>query len=161
MALTTIHQGPYQDIPSSASPGLLFLKSFLPLLDSLVEDELSQLPALLAPQATFRINNAPPTPAEKVLPMLSMRAAKVARFAHEVETAWDIPRGGGRTVAYESTSVTVFKDDKEEVECKVKEFNLIELVEVEEGAWKAETLKTWMDSAPVTDRAKAVMGASK
>lgn len=63
MAQTTIHHGPSASIPTdgaSASPGLLFLKRFLAVLDSLVPEEVQTLTEYLAPGATFAINGGAP-----------------------------------------------------------------------------------------------------
>ncbi|OJD13045.1 hypothetical protein AJ78_06460 [Emergomyces pasteurianus Ep9510] len=71
-----------------------------------------------------------------------------------------------KTVMYESVSVTVFKSDPERKEVRVPEFNVIELEPVDgnsggdgergfEGLWAVE-LRCWMDSSPVTTRAKEI-----
>jgi hypothetical protein len=168
MAQTHIHHGSYQQIPPTASPGLLFLHSFLPVLDALEPSGSSSqsLSNFLAPGATFAINSGAAVTAEQVLPMLEMRGKMLARFGHDVHTAWDIAHpdnngeGETRTVMYESTSFTVFKNDPERAEALVKEFNVIELA-AEGGEWKATALRTYMDSSPVTQRAQALRGPKK
>lgn len=53
---------------------------------------------------------------------------------------------------YESTSITVFKEDPEHLEVKVPEFNIIEIETDGKGLWKAVELRTFMDAKPVQDR---------
>lgn len=153
MAETHTHHGSIDTIPSDASLGLLFLKSFLPIIDSLNFDG-EALSKLLTPDATFNINHHAPMATEIVLSVLSNRSTMVAKFGHELDTVWDIAKEDGtRTVLYQSTSTTVFKDDSEEL--KVKEFNVIELVSTEDGL-KAWQLRTYMDASPIENRAKAI-----
>lgn len=98
--------------------------------------------------------------------MLTMRGQKLARFGHEVHAAWDIEGGGdgdgpgSRTVMYESTSVTVFKDDPEATEIKVREFNVVELVGGE-GDWKARELRTFMDASAVYKHAQKLQAKTE
>lgn len=167
MAQTHIHKGSYQSIPGNASPGLLFLKAILPELDSLGPFlGTPQLANYLAPNATFIINNGAPVEASNVLGMLEMRASKLEKFGHNVDMAWDIDNAdGSRTVMYESTSVTVFKEDKEGVEVRIKEFNIIELAASSDGkglnGLHAVQLRAYLDGSPVVERATAMMKAEK
>ncbi|KAJ6443418.1 cell wall biogenesis protein Mhp1 [Purpureocillium lavendulum] len=185
MSQASIHRGSYTAIPADASPGLLFLKALLPELDSL--GPFAGTPALmslLTPTAVFIINGGPPIPARDMLPMFERRAETVAEFRHDVDVAWDVahesqnddddddndaaaaaagPGSGRRTVMYESTSVTVFRDDPERVEVRVREFNVVELVPTGEpggggggGAFKAAELRAFLDGAAVASRAQAV-----
>jgi hypothetical protein len=158
MATASIHKGSYQSIPSDASPGLIWLKSFLPILDSLNSQDHTALHEYLGPTATFAINNGEPKLAEQVLPMLAMRSTMVSKFLHDVHTVWDVGKEDGRrTVLYESTSTTVFKNDEEGQEIKVKEFNIIELEKGDNDALAAVELRTYMDPSPVSARAQTVM----
>lgn len=167
MAQTYIHKGPYQSIPEDASPGLLFLKALLPALDSLGPFHgTPDVANYLAPNAVFIINNGGPVQAASVLGMLEMRASKLSKFGHAVEMVWDIDNAdGSRTLMYESTSVTVFKEDSEGVEVKIKEFNVIELAKSVDGkglhGLQAIQLKAYLDGSPVADRAAAMMKARK
>ena len=62
--------------------------------------------------------------------------------------AWDVVKlGGTRTLMYESTCVVGFKGNEEGVECKVREFGVVELV-CEDGKWKAKDLRSFMDPSP-------------
>ena len=162
MATTTTHHG--GTIPITASPGLLFLRVFLPLLDSLDPAGLAALPAQFAPGSTFQINTNPPVPAEQVLASLAMRADKLSRFGHTLEAAWDVEHGDdgevARTVLYQSVSTTVFKADEEAVEVRVKELSVLELVVVE-GELKMRSQRTVLDMGAVIERARRFMGGPK
>ena len=97
-------------------------------------------------------------PAENVLPMLTTRGQKLSAFGHDVHIAWDIAKEyGSRTLMYESTSSTVFKEDAEGAVAEVEEFNIIELVSAGEGL-KADELRTFMGASSVSERARAAMG---
>jgi hypothetical protein len=165
MAQTHIHHGSYESIPSNASPGLLFLRDFIPILDSLEISPPLPLTSFLTPDAKFIINNGPPIPTQDVLAMFAMRSGKVAKFHHDLYRAWDIAKDNGlgsRTVMYESTSVTVFKQDPENAEVKVREFNIVELVpSKDDGAtsegFKACELRTFLDGSPVSARLKSIL----
>ena len=60
---------------------------------------------------------------------------------------------------YESTSVTVFKDDPEQAPVKVQEFNIVELEATasqfgsESPQYMAVELRTFMDAKSVQERA--------
>ncbi len=165
MTETHIHKGPYNDIPTNASPGLIFLKKLLPALDSLgpFDGELD-MTRYLAPDATFAMNGGPAMPANGILQMLPKRSAQLSKFHHDVHMAWDMPAADGsgrRTVMYESTSISSFKLDPENVEVKVGEFNIVELVPVADAATgatelKASQLRAFLDGAPVTARAQMI-----
>ncbi|RYP72101.1 hypothetical protein DL771_004432 [Monosporascus sp. 5C6A] len=161
MAGVSIHKGAYTSIGSDSSPGLLFLRSFLAAIDSFNPTDHAPIASLLRQDATLTINNGPAIPAEQMISMLGMRGTKLAKFGHDLHTAWDIAGGDGRrTVMYESTSFTVFKDDQEGVEARVNEFNIIELVKSDDGVLRALELRTYMDASPVSARAQAVMSKS-
>lgn len=163
MAQTYIHYGPYNTILSNTSPGLLFLSRFLPVLDSLDPAISPLLRTLLARDAKFIINSGPPIGADQVISMLAMRPVHLSKFGHDVHVAWDIAKPDGtRTVMYESTSITVFKEDADEVGAGVKEFNVVELAPVAQGeevgiaGFIAVELRTYMDTTPVQERSKAL-----
>lgn len=168
MADAQIHCGPYDAIPDTASPGLLFLRNLLPALDSLGpfdgDDGQPDLIHYLAPGATFIMNGGPPLQAVDVLRMLPKRGERLSHFHHDVRMAWDIAApddSGRRTVMYESTSVSTFRADPEAVEVKVAEFNVVELVPIAdpktgETSLKALQLRAFLDGAPVTSRAQMI-----
>ena len=94
-------------IPEDSSAGLLFLKQYLPLIDSsnpLIMDAVS-------PDASLITNDSPPLKFSDVLPMFSKRAEMLDHFSHAdfpVE-AWDLEElNGKRTVIYSSISRCVF-----------------------------------------------------
>ncbi|QPG94025.1 hypothetical protein C2857_004095 [Epichloe festucae Fl1] len=162
MAQTFIHHGSHHSIPPDSPPGLLFLKAILPALDALGPSRGTPgLANLLAPDATFTINNGAPVDAADVVKMLGLRASRLSRFGHSLERAWDVDMGNGsRTVMYESTSATVFKEDAEGVEVRIKEFNVIELepshVGRGRGGLQAVKLTAYLDASPVSARAEAM-----
>lgn len=162
MSKTSIHYGTAKSISPDVSAGLLFLKAMLPALDSLGPfHDTPDLASFLAEDATFTIANNPPVKASDVLEMLPKRASRLSKFQHNLETAWDIElQGGKRTVMYESTSVTVFKDDKDGVEVPVKEFNIVELAGASDGkgynGLVVVRARAFLDGAPVLKRMEQV-----
>lgn len=147
MAQTHIYHGPYQSIPSTASPGFLFLRDFLEIMDSLSGDP-SRITKLLIPTATFIFNGIPAASTEAVIETLRSRSVKLREYRHESDVAWDIVKEDGtRTLMYESTLVVGFKGDEEGVECKIREISVVELV-CEDGKWKAEEFRSVMDPSP-------------
>jgi hypothetical protein len=161
MAQTHTHTGSHHSIPPTASPGLRFLASFLPAVDG---SDPSALSPFLAPGAVFVINGAEATPAETIVAMMEMRARRLKTFRHELKRAWDVDCGGGkRTVLYESVSVTVFRDDRDEKAVEVVEFSTVELEAVEGGVeglgLRATVLKTFMDTNPIMLRLKQIGGS--
>ena len=152
-SVCTIHHGSQESIPSNASTGLLFLKTFLPILDSL-EKASSSIPAYVSPKAQFIINNEPLS-VEKLSAMLSKRREMLQLFKHDVSKAWEIQREGGCTVIFESLSTTQFKDD--DVELEVAEMNVWELEGAEgNGGLKLVEARCWMDPAVVQSRAREI-----
>jgi hypothetical protein len=164
MAKAYTHTGPYQTIPSTASPGLRFLRAFLPAVDSL-NPAANPLGRYLTPNAVFIINGGEPTPAETIIGMMQMRGQRLKTFRHGVKSAWDIETGNGtRMVMYETVSVTIFKDDPEEKAIEVSEFSTVELEPVDgrEGGFEglaASVLKTFMDANPVMNRLRQIGGS--
>jgi hypothetical protein len=66
---------------------------------------------------------------------------------------------------YESASVTVFAEDKEGVQVRIREFNIIELAASSDGkgihGLHAVQLRAYLDGSPVTERATAMMAVAK
>jgi hypothetical protein len=168
MAVTaTVHHGPASSISSDASPGLLFLKAFLPALDSL-SPAMQPIAPFLTPSAVFEMNGGSPVPAAAVAAMMDMRAEQLQAFRHDVVCAWDVADEGAggswssggaarkRTVMFESVSVTVFDVnlDPEGKEVLVPEFGIIELEPMQGGilGLGATRLRTYMDAQPVVRR---------
>ncbi|ODM15624.1 hypothetical protein SI65_08858 [Aspergillus cristatus] len=165
----TIHRGPYITIPANTSPGLQFLKSFLPALDCL--DPISKPVApFLHPDALVYVGSNPPSRGRQVVPLLEVRSKHLSAFHHDMEIAWDIvPEGSDgrtRTVMFQATSVTVFRNDPEQFAVRVEEFNVLELKERSRELgpgqeWEGQLeldfqvveMRTYLDARPVQDRA--------
>jgi hypothetical protein len=127
MGKTYIHNGPIQNLKADASPGLRFLAAFLPVVDSLSANT-GTLSTFLTPNATFIMNGSDPVPTTTVTEMMKMRSERLKVFRNDLKAAWDVEmEGGKRTVLYETVSVTIFKDDKEEKAVEVSEFSTMEL----------------------------------
>ncbi|KAJ5811871.1 hypothetical protein N7474_008172 [Penicillium riverlandense] len=160
--MANIHHGDTIEIPASSSPGLRFLQSLLPLLDSLNTIDIAKLDEFICPTARFTVNGVLIGKLAEIKTMFLMRAQNLAYFGHEVDVTWDIQASEGsknhRTIMYESTSVSIFKADSEKEEIRVREFNIIELEEQEEGLWKAVELRTFMDPSAVSEKARTVSG---
>ena len=101
-----------------------------------------------------------------MLPLLEVRSKHLAAFGHEVEVAWDIDleqedddeRQGKcrRTVMFEATSSTVFRDDPDQFAVKVKEFNILDIEKQDAGSgseFQVVQMRTYLDARPVQDRA--------
>ncbi|KAK9235271.1 hypothetical protein V1525DRAFT_275587 [Lipomyces kononenkoae] len=157
---TSVHVGDYPAIPEDASPGLLFLKEFLPAIDSL--DERPAIAKFLSPDVRF-IGGGTIITRDALYTMFRGRSGRLSSFGHRVKKAWDIaapfvgPDGSvreGRTVLYESVSSTIFKDDPEQVPAEVPEFSVIELEPCasDPGIFVAVEIRFFMDPKPVLDR---------
>jgi hypothetical protein len=106
----TSYTGPLASIPLHASPGLAFLAAYLPAIDALdrSSDTAKQLDSLLAPDAVFITNGAPPVTKEQISKFLGMREKNLERFGHEGGDIqiWDMKeQGGQRKVVCETVSV--------------------------------------------------------
>lgn len=169
---TTIHHGPYTTIPTPTTPGLHFLKTFLPALDSL-DAESHPIAPFLHPDADIYVDSNPPNKGSQVVPLLEVRRKHLAAFGHDVEVAWDIAlepdeareqgrdRRDKRTVMFEATSSTVFRDDPDQFAVKVKEFNILD-IEKQDGAGEFQIvqMRTYLDARPVQDRAARLQKGS-
>ena len=148
-----IRTGSYESIPSDASPGLLFLKQFLPILDSLDEDP--PIAQFVSPDVRFIINQEAPTSLAKLAEMLGMRRERVRLFKHDVFKAFEIQREMGFTVIFESTSTTQFNGD--DVKLVVAEVNIWELERQENsGELQLVEARCWMDPSAIQRRAKEI-----
>ncbi|KAJ5433565.1 uncharacterized protein N7458_012721 [Penicillium daleae] len=198
----TIHHGPYETIPPTASPGLLFLQRFLPTADSLSPHD--SIRTFFTPNAPILIGSNPPTPANDVIPLLQVRGRHLAHFRHEVHLAWDMDLsretgvtdtpsstqtsashktdgdgsnddGGAsttpasasnalyaqltsgvrlkRTVMFEATSETVFKNDPDQFAVKLREFNILDLEGSSVDDLQIVEMRVFLDSRPVQARA--------
>lgn len=186
---TSIHHGPYETILSTASPGLLFLKSFLPAVDTL-DPAIHPLTPFFTPNAPILICSNPPSTASATIPLLEVRSRHLSHFHHQVHIAWDIdlsqhdsastaltngiennPEHGTcdkttlyapllgpmrlkRTVMFEATSSSVFKNDPDEFVVKVREFNILDLEGREQDDLQVVEMRVFMDGKPVQARAQ-------
>ncbi|KAK9372463.1 uncharacterized protein V1513DRAFT_452295 [Lipomyces chichibuensis] len=166
MSQQSVHLGEYHSIPEDASPGLVFLKNFLPVLDSL--DENVSIAPFVSPNARFIMGDTV-TSVDKFATMARIRSAKLSFFCHCVKHAWDIAgpsatdgSGSKRTVLYESVSITKFKDDPQQVAVEVAEFNVIELESTESDPSKfvAVELRSYLDPKPVLLRREQMQSRS-
>ncbi|RHZ69807.1 hypothetical protein CDV55_106130 [Aspergillus turcosus] len=169
------HEGSYESIPSTAPPGLQFLKHFLPALDSL-DPKANPVSPFIHPDARVFVGSSPPNTGKAVIGLLDVRQRHIKHFHHDVHKAWDIARSdtgngtatGPRTVMFEATSGTIFRNDPEEFEVRVKEFNILELETSGSGSKSqsdgddegnggfglvAVEMRTYMDARPVQDQA--------
>ncbi|KAK9366867.1 hypothetical protein V1509DRAFT_208288 [Lipomyces kononenkoae] len=157
---TSEHVGDYHFIPDNASPGLLFLKEFLPAVDSL--DESPPIAKFLSPDVRF-IGGGGIVGRDVLESMFRGRSSRLSSFGHRVKKAWDIASPSVeidgsvrncRTVLYESISITIFKHDPEQVPVEVPEFSVIELEPSpsDPGKFVAVEVRFWMDPKPVMDR---------
>ncbi|KAK2763186.1 hypothetical protein FQN54_009822 [Arachnomyces sp. PD_36] len=141
---------------TESSPGLSFLRGLLPALDSL-EPSSNPIKPFLALGCAFIFNGGSPVSSDQIIAMFESRSEKLSKFHHDVRIAWDIEREDSgekakRTVMYESTSITVFRKDSEQLGVKVSEFNIIEIEKDDQGFWKAIELRTFMDGKPIQER---------
>lgn len=180
----TIHRGSYTTIPPGTSPGLQFLKEFMPALDSL-EASSNPIASFLHPDAQVFVGSNPPNSGRQAIPLLNVRRKHLQELYHVIEVAWDImvpgsvqeeesgpeqKPGAKRTVMFEATSSTTFRSDPDQFAVKMKEFNILELeymsgewVSQEPGrgpGWQVVEMRTYMDPRPVQDRAARLHSVS-
>ncbi|KAK9482761.1 hypothetical protein V1527DRAFT_316580 [Lipomyces starkeyi] len=160
MSQKSVHVGEYHSIPDDASPGLLFMKEFLPVLDSLNEN--TSIAKFVLPETRFIVGDNIIN-ADAFATMVRVRSSKLSFFYHHVKHAWDLPApsmagddrsSGRRTVLYESVSITKFKDDPQQLPVQVPEFNVIELEPSasDRGKFVAVELRSYLDPKPVIQR---------
>jgi hypothetical protein len=95
------------------------------------------------------------------MPALQMRSQSLLKFERDIHRVWDVEdaQHKKRTVLYESTTTTVFKQDSEKKEVAVREFGIVELVHVDKGGfqgYKASELRSFLDPSKVMERANEV-----
>jgi hypothetical protein len=108
---TITYTGPLSTLPTT-SPGLHFLKQYLPFVDVLDQTSThaaEQLATLVKPSAPFISNGSTAIPFEQVIGMLKMREKMLSFFTHGTEDikVWDIEEGGKRKVVCEIDSMCV------------------------------------------------------
>src|SRR5271170_3157673 len=152
---TNVHYGSHNDIPESASEGLLFLKSFLPVLDSL--DASPPIDPYVFTTTQFVVSRDAPITLKKLSEMHQMRHEMLQVFRHDVSRAWEIERESGITVIFESESTTQFKGD--DLQVKVAEMNVWELKKGSLGRLRLSEARCWMDPSAVRKRATEFFGS--
>jgi hypothetical protein len=105
----THYTGPLASIPSAATPGLTFISAYVPTIDAIdrSSDTAKKLDTLLAPDAVFITNGAPPVTRDKIAIFLGVREKNLERFGHDGGDVqiWDIEeKGGWRKVVFEAFS---------------------------------------------------------
>ncbi|CDM34259.1 hypothetical protein DTO013E5_2347 [Penicillium roqueforti] len=178
----SIYHGPYESIPDNASPGLKFLKRFLPALDSLTPGE-NVISPFFTSSAPILIASDPPTTASQAVPILEVRSRHTSKFHHHVDLAWDIDLRGDtgpintsysrtapnadaaqkgqlyaplvgniqmkRTVMFEATSETTFREDPCQFAVRVREFNILDLEGRDESDLQIVEMRIFLDQRPL------------
>ncbi|KAK9352281.1 hypothetical protein V1505DRAFT_395737 [Lipomyces doorenjongii] len=134
MSQKSVHVGEYHSIPDDSSPGLVFLKKFLPVLDSL--DENTSIGDFVLPETRFIVGDNV-TNADSLATMFRIR-----RFTGAFgSSGWLQQR---QTYA---VSITKFQDDPQQLPVQVPEFNVIELEPSasDSGKFVAVELRSYLD----------------
>src|SRR6202000_1257755 len=103
MPTYSTYNGQLASIPDTSTPGLVFLKSYVPLLDSASPP----MGDLASPNAVLITNGGPPMKVTDLAPMFSMRAEALDLFSHMEKDmqVWDLEGDAGkRTVIWSSVS---------------------------------------------------------
>ncbi|KAH8761720.1 hypothetical protein BGZ57DRAFT_904528 [Hyaloscypha finlandica] len=165
----THYSGPLPGLPSTNSPGFLFLSTYIAGIDALDRSspEAKQLLEILSPTATFTNNGGDSLPLSKVEAMFAQRQGMLQLFEHgSPVVTWDLEtEGGGRTVVLECASKTVFKADPKKEEVKVAECLFVKLESAPEGKgvaglWATE-LRVYMDFGTIHLKGKELMDLAK
>ncbi|KAJ5798576.1 uncharacterized protein N7503_007872 [Penicillium pulvis] len=83
-----IHQGPYESIPETASPGLRFLSRFLPAVDS-VNPTQDPVDCFFKSNASIIIGSNPSKPVQSATHFES-RSRFLSHFHRHIHMAWDM-----------------------------------------------------------------------
>lgn len=165
--------GLLEDIPSTASPGLLFLKAWIPAIDSLEDAEHRNLNYLVSPSALIHNNSKPPRvlatdPEIAIKGRPDSKEAKRARAlksaSRKLRRAWDIQKEGEpetRLVFFEGINQYIFNEDAGDP-VVMAEAVILELERVSEedqtgqhggvGGWRAKEVRSWHDPEPIRTR---------
>jgi hypothetical protein len=166
----TAYAGSIEDIPSTSTPGLLFIKTLLPLTETPAHSFV--LANLYSPSIIFKNNAAPPINLSTV-----KASGKPEKRNNAIEAinlnfryAWDMDLGNGRrTVIYECEKYYVFKADPENP-LYMPVVGILELEKVPEearrgedgdgevgvaGYWATET-RNWFDRVDMLKKREAL-----
>lgn len=107
MSQVEFHEGPHTTIHMGTTPGLQFLKRFVPLIEELPQDpstSFAELREAFGPDARFFINGDGPRSREETEDLLEQNTTGLSGFEYTMTRAWDIPdtATGRRTVIYEA-----------------------------------------------------------
>ena len=149
MAQSSIHRGSYESIPSTATPGMLWIKEFLTIIDAVDDGVNAGLTSYVKPDARFMWNNqeASTITTDAVVSTLAQRNQAVASFHHEVSSVFDVPgEGDARTVILESVANITAKGGGPTK--RAPDVCVIELVKDADGSLKGTELRTYVDNSP-------------
>jgi hypothetical protein len=167
------YTGLLEDIPPTASPGLLFLKAWIPALDSLEDAGHRNLNFLVSPSALIYNNSKPPNllatdPEIAIKGRPESKEAKRARalksLSRVLRGTWDIQKEGKletRLVFFESINQYIFNGDAGDP-VMMAEAVTLELEKVSEedqtwqhggvGGWRAIEVRSWYSPEPIITR---------
>ncbi|KAJ5771602.1 hypothetical protein N7520_002131 [Penicillium odoratum] len=169
-----IHRGSYESITENASPGLRFLNRFLPAVES-VNPTQDPIGSFFKSNAFIIIGSNPSRPAQPATHYES-QSRYLSYFHHYLHVAWDMdltlnsfnlnteshdPHNSHmkRTVMFEATSETIFKDDPDQFSIKTCEFNILDLEGTAENLQIVE-MRMFLDAKPIQARAASLTRAS-
>jgi hypothetical protein len=112
------YSGSLEELPTSASPGLLFVKAWIAKVDSLDNDDSDGVESMFSPNAMIFYNAEPPKPAhakdsrDNAQRHRAKRNKALQSIEREFDRAWDIDNGNGtRTVVYHTRNIFYFAAD--------------------------------------------------
>jgi len=158
----TVYEGLPKDIPSSASTGILWLKSFWISLDSLDPSVTLPLTTIVVPDCQFIINGAPAQNLDHLQESFQKRAALLSEFGHTKYPVHivDVEIGNGnRVLTVQSTSVSVVKTDPQRSEVKVAESTVIDLITTENQLFATKVV-SYLDPKPVITKMQELLAAA-
>jgi hypothetical protein len=171
----SVYKGLLEDIPSTASPGLLFIKAWIPAIDSLEDAEHRNLNLLVSPSALIYNNSKPPNPLAcdpdiAIKGRSHSKEAKRARvlksLSRELRRAWDIQNEGEvdtRLVFFDSINQYTFNGDDSDPVIMAESVTLdLERVPEREqagqhggiGGWRIREVRSWHSPEPIMTRRK-------
>lgn len=186
----SIHQGPYELIPETASPGLRFLSRFLPAVDS-VNPTQDPVDSFFKSNASIIIGSNPSKPVQPATHYES-QSRFLSHFHRHIHMAWDMdltntnshtvdsntigesqhsldrPETDAQdpyplirySIMFEATSETIFKDDPDQFPVKTREFNVLELEGTSDADLRIIQMRSFFDAKPIQARAASLTKSS-